>query len=134
AFSENGTSIFTFNKTVKNFSQIITLTQWDLNSTSEIKGLGNRTEDADFVLASNGKILATIDDDKGLINCFDANSGKQISKIDTQGSVYTYAFSPDGNFFAGIKNGLKIWNLKTGELKQSFNLEGNKIVFNQDSS
>jgi hypothetical protein len=56
------------------------------------------------------------------VRLWDVNTGEQLCSIEENSSaISTVAFTPDGNsLISSGGNGIKVWNVQTGELQQSF--------------
>lgn len=120
-----------------------TIRIWRLNSWDEPRILtGHSNWVTSVAISPNGKLLASGSGDT-TIKLWSLDTGKLLSTFAKhRNAVWSIAFSPDGEILAsGGKDGVKLWNLRTGQLLQelsgrhpvAFSLDGKTLVTGSDN-
>lgn len=94
--------------------EIITAPLWDVNTGEEVGEMGYPVWDIAF--SPDGKYLVTAVDDN-VVRVLNADSGKEIKKLNHSSRVTDVAFAPVGTLLATASsdNTIRLWDVVTGD-------------------
>jgi WD40 repeat protein len=116
---------------------------WNSETGKELRriAVASHADDA-LAFSRDGKLLAGVDINDGVVHLWDVETGKDLSQTgEHQGRVCSVAFSPDGRTaFTGCADRLvRVWNTDKGTVARRINVDGVKglpinydIVFSKD--
>jgi WD40 repeat protein len=114
---------------------------WDVASSKELRRWPASRQfslSPSTTLSADGKVIAAVGDNQdGVLEIFEADTGKVRSTWNAPNRVYGLALSPDGAHLAAVtgwgeKQGVRVWETATGKQVREFSRCGSAVVFGRD--
>ena len=106
---------------------------WDVKTGQNINTFQHKSEVYSVVFSPDGKTLASASGDR-TVKFWDVATGKEIFTIRSRTPVVDITFSPNGRVFAFSSDGIKLWEVETGQNITTFDSGGNSIDFSPDGN
>lgn len=142
-FSQDGKNLISFSYQAAKKYEVATINIWDIKAKKVVKTLAVNSDRMMKIIrifhSPNDDIQARLEisenadelgNPKSRIIIWDSKSSKQLLTISNEGfEVNSVAFSPTGeNLILGYGNALKLWDLKTGELRTVYETKNDRVL------
>ncbi len=104
---------------------------WNLETEHEIRTFSGHTGNViDLVISNDSRWAASIAQNDLSVRFWDLNTGKSLGVLKHDNPIQSIALSPNERFLLAGSDSLILWNLKTKEIEQNYNITSvNSIAY-----